>query len=93
MPIKRPSDFVAADRIEQMTSPMALRIALGRAERRVIEAETIGWPALADSWRGSMRRIAARMAELQIGPAQTRYRRERGMAAARKAVVAEEVCA
>lgn len=58
MTAKHPSDFLRS----KTTGTKGLRIKLKAAERHIRDAETIGWPALAESWR---RDAAAIRAQLQ----------------------------
>jgi hypothetical protein len=92
MTMKRPSDFVAIKRVEDITDPKVLRMMLFRAETRVYEAKYIGWPALAQSWQRNVDAIQARMAELGIGQGATRDRRSRSRPSVGRRVE-EAVCA
>jgi hypothetical protein len=52
-------------KLDRCTSERGLRRMLMAAERHVAQATTIGWPALAQSWKRDAERIKARMAQFK----------------------------
>lgn len=68
------SKFVALEEIARTTNLTSLRIKLRAADRRVRDAETIGWTALAESWRIKLEAVKARLDELGAAHALTRRR-------------------
>jgi hypothetical protein len=70
MTFKRPSDFLRS----KATGTKGLRQKLRAAERHIRDAETIGWPALAESWRRDADAIKRRLDELGAAHALARRR-------------------
>jgi hypothetical protein len=67
------SDFVRRDLLAASTSVPKRRAKLVAAEKRVWDAELIGWDLLAQSWQRDVEAIKARLDEL--GGLQGRRRR------------------
>lgn len=82
------SAFVGRDLISAATSVPKLRAKLVAAEKRVWDAEHIGWVLLAESWQRDVDAIKARLDEL--GALQGRRRRR--VAATPAGRVEEAVC-
>ena len=68
------SKFVWLEEIARVNNLTSLRIKLCAAEKRVRDAESIGWTALAQSWRRDVDAIKARLDELGAAHALTRRR-------------------
>jgi hypothetical protein len=82
------SDFVRRDLLAASTSVPKLRAKLVAAEKRVWDAELIGWDLLAKSWQLDVEAIKARLDELGAG----HERRRRRVAVAPAGTVEEAVC-